>query len=618
MRGRGGAMPQPPNAGGPVSAAAAVAAPFGVAASPTASGADDGALGVERLLAELHEYQNSTVRECAEFRNERSQLSSTFARLKHELQAEEQIGQDLKRRIDTLEAAICRERVQYEGRLKGCGGAGGGDRLVFDAVAGGDAATFVGVGPLALQESKPLTMYLERLPKVRERSCRELLTVRLQEAGINIGCLLRTEGHGPDVSADDSLPASEGGGAAEDGGTSTLDEPEDRPGRPPCPEGPSATLAASPQRGAAGLGLAEAEGPGPLPLPGRRWTLRSHLDGARCVVCDEQGGVLVSCGEDALVKGWDLSLFWRGPPHADELEPFVTLRGHTAPVLALAYHPRDRLLFSAGMDHCIRAWRLPESQNYSPYGANSSALQGAMRAGLLAGHGDSVWSLQQHQHLPYLASASADGSVGLWSVDTSDGRGGSEQPGFLEASFTLRWPGAATAGDDAAVMRDVPACAVWVPTDVTKLLAGYVSSRVAVLDTRRGAQVAELLPPGPGRPAVTSACCHNSMQLAAVGHVDNCARLVDLQSGRFVGTLADHTDVVTSVSMDSTRAYCLVTGSHDGYVRSFDIRTGKCCESLRLHRPKYDEAVHCVHLTPRTLATAGADGDVVAMLQLES
>lgn len=322
----------------------------------------------------------------------------------------------------------------------------------------------------------------------------------------------------------------------------------------------------------------------------------------------------------------DLAPLWRGAPHADELEPYATLRGHTAPVLALAYGQQHRTLYSAGMDCRIRVWCLPETRVFSAYGTSSTTQQDGTLIGYLVGHTDSVWSLQLHPYLEYLASASADGSIGLWSTEGSTL---GQEAGSAEASFVL--PALATLGGDLAMDStpvagpeataagyDVPSCVAWVPTDVTKLLGGFTSSRVAIFDVKRGAQTLELLPTGDRpRPAVTSACCHHIMQVAVTGHADNCARLADLVSGRFVSVFNGHTDAVTSVCLDPVRGHSLITGSHDGCIRRFDLRTGRCLHRVPLHLRKYDEAVHCVHCAPRLLAAAGADGGVAVILPAE-
>lgn len=544
--------------------------------------ATDVPFAVERLLEELQEYSASAKRERAEFRRERVELNARLRRLEHELQAEEHMGTDLTERIATLEAVIKRERREHAARLAGA----------------------VSHGP-APQESP-----LDPPPATHEdpTGCRQLLGARLREAGVSFAwpgaAAASWDGRERLSTAIPLMPSA----VPMSRSSATTGEPTAPPPLvEPMPEQRSRASAQTDGSGTQGV---------PIPAWKRQWVLRSHLDGARCVVCDDQAGILISCGEDALVKAWDLTPLWRGAPSSDDVEPYVTFRGHTAPVFAMTYRPQGRVLFSAGMDYSIRVWRLPESRSYHPYGASLAVQQCAMRAGLLVGHSDSVWCLQQHPHLPYISSASADGSIGLWAAE-ADGTG--REAGAMEASFTLRPPHSlddgAMGAEEAAC--DVPACVAWAPTGVSQLVAGYVSSRVAVFDVKRGAQVLDLLPDASGdgaeRPSVTSVCCHETSQLAVTGHVDNCARLLDLSSGRFVARLSDHGDAVTSLSIDPAKGYCLVTGSHDGYIRSYDLRTNRCVQALWLHRPKFDEAVHSVHHSLRVLATAGADGNVVVM-----
>merc|ERR1712023_209254 len=142
--------------------------------------------------------------------------------------------------------------------------------------------------------------------------------------------------------------------------------------------------------------------------------MRAHLDGARCVL--NHDALLITCGEDALVKAWDLSTE-RDP------EPFCCLRGHRAPVLSLAYRQQDRVLFSGSVDGTIKAWRVPEQGPASLSFSVASEIT-------LSGHCDAVWSLRQHPHSPHLISASADGSMGFWAVDF-------ERPCTMETSFKL-------------------------------------------------------------------------------------------------------------------------------------------------------------------------------------
>jgi len=563
---------------------------------PSAQGVD-GHPTIDRLLSELQDYHHATCRRRAEFRTERSELDARLVRLGHELRSEELMARDLERRIETLEAALQRERAEHEHLLLQNSGSGD-PAICATGPPTADALEIDCSKRIAAQvqeDADLLAAYVERLPVIRERSCRELLRTRLREAGIELG-----------------VPTASKDGRDNEIFKGSLGMETDTALEVTQLDGCSVPLEATVLNESAEL---------PMPLLGsKQWTLRSHFDGARCLVIDDQLGALVSCGEDALVKVWDTGPLWRNAPHVDELEPYATIRGHTAPVFALAYRQQDRRIFSAGRDCNIRVWHLPEVQSHDPYGMHLTVQHRSMRAGVLVGHSDSVWSLQVHPHLAYLASASADGCVGLWSVD-ADGLRHFES-GSMEASFTLRPPSGSSSGAQVSTPLDFPACVAWVPSDAARLLAGYVSSRIAVYDVKRGTQVLELLPVTSQADAdasqqrllrTTSASCHQVLQFAVTGHADGAARLLDLNSGRFVATLSGHSAAVTSVCLDPAQGYGLVTAGHDGLLCRFDLRTGRCCQELQLHRPKYDEAIHCVCHSKRMLATSGADGNICVL-----
>lgn len=546
---------------------------------PTTTPGSAGSTSAERFLGELQEYYEAALRERTDRRREHGVLNNRLSRLEHELRAEEQIGHDLVRRIETLEAALVRERQHQEG---------GATEAMARCKSGAVPLTELGlVGPSC---SSLLAAYLERLPKVREQGCGEHLRARLRECGI----------HRTRTAPEPALAPN-----AEQSAHTWM--------APRTWSGGRAFI----QEAASSIGTIvegdKDEDFAPTLTWAQRWTLRSHLDGVRCVVGDAAGLLLLSCGEDALIKGWDLRPLWRGVESADDMEPYATLRGHTAPVLAMAYREQDGILFSAGMDESIRAWRLPNSLTHNTYGTNLTSQDRAMRAGMLLGHTDSVWALKHHPHLPFLASAGGDGIVALWDTKAALDPGRPQgQSASMEATFAMASEGSsADAGVEASL--ELPACIDWVPSKVSHLLVGYASSKVAVFDVKRGKE--EMCSADAAR--VTSACCHQVQNIAVLGHTDYCARLLDLSSMQFVSTFADHADAVTSVCIDPTQGNTVVTGCHDGCVRTFDIRMGRCRQRLWLHRAKYDEAVHCVHHGPRILATGGADGCMSVLLPSE-
>lgn len=113
-------------------------------------------------------------------------------------------------------------------------------------------------------------------------------------------------------------------------------------------------------------------------------------------------------------------------PSAAELDPILTLRGHTASITALAISTALSTIFSASLDSTIRLWRLPSPTQdpYAPYDG-SFALQ------VLEGHTEAVWDLcllpPQEMAQPgkgpsegRLVSASSDGTVKVWSLSNGN------------------------------------------------------------------------------------------------------------------------------------------------------------------------------------------------------
>merc|ERR1711918_305332 len=118
---------------------------------------------------------------------------------------------------------------------------------------------------------------------------------------------------------------------------------------------------------------------------------------------------------------------------------------------------------------------------------------------------------------------------------------------------------------------------------------------------------------GRNHPTCVATSHGSSSSLAVFGHLDRCARLYDLTTGRLVSELGGHGDVVTSVDFDKNGN--VITASHDGTVRCFDLRkiTSSTTSSVHtwqasLHGKKYEEAVHSVRCSASFLGSAGADG----------
>ena len=282
-----------------------------------------------------------------------------------------------------------------------------------------------------------------------------------------------------------------------------------------------------------------------------------------------------------------------------ETEPQITLRGHSAPVTAVALD--GARAYSASLDQTIQVWSLPprDRDPYAPYDEST-------RLHRLEGHTDAVWDVKLIP-LPVrdetlLASASADGTVKVWSVGGAD---------LQWLKHTLR------VGDG-----DVPTTIAVIPTDLRRIAVGYTSGRVVVFDIEAGQQVAQLASSEAEVGQINALVAHPTLPLIVAGHDDGRIRVFDTAAGACTQTVVGHADGVTALDLDGA-GLSLVSAGVDG-VRFFDfvgaggkdaasataLELGPCVQELATHRTKGGEGVLGVahHQALGFIASVGSDG----------
>ncbi|KAF8644144.1 hypothetical protein AX16_008671 [Volvariella volvacea WC 439] len=156
-------------------------------------------------------------------------------------------------------------------------------------------------------------------------------------------------------------------------------------------------------------------------------TLRNHLDAVRALAFHPKELCLATGGDDCTVKIWRMEaagLASSSTRPTTEVEPQLTLRGHSAAITRLIHAASRNLLYSASLDSSIRVWALPTGAHstYAPYDESRAR-------GELVGHTDAVWDLALVRDENTLISCGAEGAVKVWDVSNP------HSPGKLKLSW---------------------------------------------------------------------------------------------------------------------------------------------------------------------------------------
>ncbi|KAL9606713.1 MAG: hypothetical protein Q9179_000153 [Wetmoreana sp. 5 TL-2023] len=259
--------------------------------------------------------------------------------------------------------------------------------------------------------------------------------------------------------------------------------------------------------------------------------------------------------------------------------------GHVASIKAAKFISPAQIA-SSGTDRTIRIWKYQES---------SDDLVAALTPQIeLYGHKASVDALAVHQPSSRVLSASADHSVGLWSTKKSDApaapesclptnatRGAKRRKVGPSFSTPQRGPLILLKSHTAPVSS-----VIFAPNDPTFAystswdhgLKTWDLPTSTVVDTRTTAHSLLSLAALPGLTLVAAGT--SARHITLVDPRASAASIVAM-------TLRGHTNAVVSLATDPDSTYSLVSGSHDGTCRVWDVRSTKAEKEGRVGQSMY-------------------------------
>uniref|UniRef100_A0A672SZF3 Striatin 4 n=1 Tax=Sinocyclocheilus grahami TaxID=75366 RepID=A0A672SZF3_SINGR len=304
-----------------------------------------------------------------------------------------------------------------------------------------------------------------------------------------------------------------------------------------------------------------------------RFTLRSHFDAIRALTFHPSQAVLLSASEDGTLKLWNLNKAMHSKKNAAlDVEPIYTFRAHSGAVLSLAMGEEGESCFSGGLDGTVRGWKIPDL-NVDPYDNYDPGVESSV----LSGHEDAVWGLAYSSSLKRLASCSADGTVRIWDPHNSS-------------------PCVSVFNKEKE--HGTPTSVAFVNSDPSQVVVAFDGGETLLYDLNTE-QSSEL---------INCVVSHPSQPISITAHENRTIRFLDNKTGKVIHSMVAHLDAVTCLATDPKGAY-LISGSHDCSVRLWMLDNRTCVQEITAHRKKHDEAIHDVAFHPSQpfIASAGAD-----------
>lgn len=271
---------------------------------------------------------------------------------------------------------------------------------------------------------------------------------------------------------------------------------------------------------------------------------------------------ILSSSYDGLLR------IWNNSSQTIAVSPSAEHGGHTASIKSAKFFSPTQLV-SSGLDRTIRLWK---------YNENEDGFSGTISPHLeLHGHTGSVENIQVHASSNRILSASTDHSVGLWSTKKSEAPAAPTTATRTSKRRKVHSSSNTPSRGPLALLKAHTAPVSGVVFDARDSTVGYSTSwdhTLRTWDLVTGALVDTRTTSHP----LLSTAHLPDVHLIAAGTSARHITMIDPRvSATTVSamTLRGHTNAVVTLARDPGSAYGLLSGSHDGTCRIWDLRSTK-------------------------------------------
>lgn len=205
--------------------------------------------------------------------------------------------------------------------------------------------------------------------------------------------------------------------------------------------------------------------------------LRSHFDEVRKLCYLPEMNSLISVSEDCLIKVWALKNIFYNTQSSD-IEPYLTLRGHTGPLYCTEKgRSGSNLIFTGGNEGLIQIWNIMRPEEVSQYGESEGLFN--MNVGFFQKslENEIIWDLKHHPSSNVLVSLSSDGSIYYWETTTAE----EFMNSFANGNYD-KWVKAQNKKANVNEEAVIPTTCQFLKTDFNKLVIGFNDATISTLD----------------------------------------------------------------------------------------------------------------------------------------